>query len=615
MPETLAGARPEKALLERTAAHFYEGILAAARDGSDFVTFEKELMSYPEFLDQLQRTVGLLRSLGLARQDRILIQTAHDRHAITLFVAAFLEGLVPVLLTADTPDDRASSIARHVDAAHAFVDRHLFLERAWLRERAVTLVGEAPPRSSLLDRLRKSVPANAPRVYPVCLGAMEALHPASDSAPDDLLYILFTSGTTADPKGVMITHGNMFSHLATFTRLFGYDRHSVIFNNMALGHADGLFQGPILALYNGCRLYRPEAFDMRNLETMFARLRGQGVTHVVTVPTILALLDAYSTATEYFSSPEFRHVFSVSAKLDVGLWQRLEQRFGVSIVNIYGLTETVSGGLYCLPHHARRSGAVGAPVDMEARISGGGESGELLLRGSAVTPGYFRNREASDALFADGWLQTGDLARSWPDGTYAIVGRLRALIMCGGFNIHPEEINEVLMRHPSVVEAVSVGIEDLTWGEIPVSMVILSAKVAEADLAAHCRQYLEEKKCPKRILVADAFPRGDAGKPQLASVAAMARERLKQQNAGGGEGDEGKLLALAAGVFKVAPDSLSLQTTPETTNGWDSFSHITLVTTAEEVFGVRIEARRIIAMACLQDLLDAVVSARGAARP
>jgi long-chain acyl-CoA synthetase len=608
--ETLPGTNEA----EKDAAGFYAGIQAAARAGSVFAIFEDGRMAYAELDDQLRRTVGFLRTLGLARQDRILIQTQYERHAIVLFVAAFLEGLVPVLLSPDTPDDRASSIARHIEAGHAFIDRHLFLERAWLRERPATIVGDAAPRSTLLERLRRHVPGNAQSLYPGCLAASEALAPSCCSAEDDLAYILFTSGTTADPKGVMVTHGNMFSHLATFRRLFGYDRHSVLFNNMALGHADGLFQGPILALYSECLLYRPQPFEMRNIEKMFARVREHGVTHLVTVPTILALLDAYTDSPDYFSAPEFRYLFSVSAKLDVGLWQRLEARFGKPIVNIYGLTETVTGGLYALPEHERRSGAVGIPVDMEARIDGGGDSGELMLRGSAVTPGYFRNGPATDALFVDGWMRTGDLAHAYADGTYAIIGRLRALIMCGGFNIHPEEINEVLMRHPLVVEAVSVGIEDPTWGELPVSVVLVSEPVSESDLATHCRQHLEERKCPKRILVEETLPRGDAGKPQLSRVAALVRTRLNENRASSSAVDAEKIVALAATVFKVSPETLSLETTPENTKGWDSFSHITLVATAEEAFGVKIEARKIIAMSSLRDLFDAVVAARALVR-
>jgi len=195
----------------------------------------------------------------------------------------------------------------------------------------------------------------------------------------------------------MITRGNLFANIRTIARVLGVDASSRLFNDMLLAHADGLVQGPLMALATGAALIRAGDFSVPGMEDWLNVVRREGATHFTSVPTVWTLIDRYARHDDYFAAPEVRILSSVAAALDPALWARLEARFGRRLVNQYGLTETVTSALYAGPHEeAGAFGTIGRPVDCEARIEaveGGTSVGELQLRGANVFPGYWRNAE------------------------------------------------------------------------------------------------------------------------------------------------------------------------------------------------------------------------------
>ena len=576
--------------------------------------FIDDSLSYRQLLTFIRRLSHLFAERGIQEHDRILIATASDKHAVILAIATMLQDAVPTLLSMDTGSHRAQAITQKLDPRLIFADQELAESWNWLdanRHIGIRTMARTPIISKLLGKQKGEA-----SLYPDLLHHRPQGEPKCNARPSDTAFIPFTSGTTSEPKGVLTTHENLFEHLDTLCRIFSYDEQSRLFNNLSLAHNDGFVQGPLLALWSGAQLIRPPAFTVHNLETLLNLVYSRRVTHMITVPTILALVDRLTRNNDYFEDTYFRYIISVAAKLDPNLWHRLQERFGIRICNIYGLTETVAGGLYCGPGDDHfRLGTVGKPLDMEAKIVDQygkdcqtGEQGELWLRGHNVVPGYLDFPDETAATFSDGWLRTGDLAKTDHDGFIEIVGRKKAMIMSGGYNIHPDEINEILMLHPDVTQAATIGMADSDWGELVASVVESSGAVTEETLIEHCRQHLESYKIPRSITFAKALPRGVSGKvlmnrlPALIETSASSptQQRTRYEN----------ILEIAARVFNQPVNTLSLTASSHDTPGWDSLGHLNLITAAEEEFDIRFSIGEMMAIDSLQSLHDLIEQKR-----
>jgi len=558
---------------------------------SDFLVAPEGAMTYGEFGRLVSRVLASFDAERLRPGDRVMIITESEPLATASFVAALLDGMTPVMLAPNVPAPRASAVAASVEPALAVVDSGR-VDEEWLS--AARVVVDPQRDDAELPAARR-----APR-FP--------------EADDELGYILFTSGTTKSPSGVMLSRANVLANLTTISRLFGYDARSRIFNDMILAHGDGLVQGPLLALANRCALIRSGGYTVSGAEDWLRRVKQQRATHVITVPTVWALIDRYSARDDYFDAPDCQALISVAARLDPNLWSRLETRFGRPVFNQYGLTETVASALYAGPHPLMGGlGGVGRPVDCEARLD---SKGELLLRGANVFRGYYRDPErTAEAFTSDGWFRTGDLARQLPDGAYDIVGRIKSAINSGGVLIRPEEIDEAMATHPSVIESVTVGLPDSTFGEIAVTAVVLDSLASEAELTAHARARLEPLKVPKRIISVDEIGRGDAGKPLLERLRSSLQARLAEEDRPRREcAIESEVCELAAGVFRVERSTLSADSASSSVAGWDSFSHVALIFAVEKHFGVDIPLARAMSVVTLGDVIAFVEEARSPAR-
>ena len=220
--------------------------------------------------------------------------------------------------------------------------------------------------------------------------------------------------------------------------------------------------------------------------------------------------------------PSLRFVRSCSSALSPALYERMEAYFGVPVLEAYGMTEAshqIASNL--LPPGRRLAGSVGAPTGVALRIVDNdgvdvepGSAGQIIIKGPSVTPGYLNNAEANLEAFLDGWFKTGDLGHVDPQGYVQISGRLKELIIRGGENISPVEIEEVLMRHPSVKDAVCFGVPDAKYGEVVAAAVAVGDPVSDRELRDHCRLALSSFKIPTRIYVLDELPRTVTGKVQ-----------------------------------------------------------------------------------------------------
>jgi acyl-CoA synthetase (AMP-forming)/AMP-acid ligase II/acyl carrier protein len=572
---------------------------------SPFAILQGRSTTHGEFCAAVQACLAAYRDAGLASGDRVVIFVPDEMQAAAAFAAALFAGHVPVMIAPDSAPARLDAVCNAVEAARLII------------------TGTRPPLSwrgptiDLADKMLR-------RLGPEDLDIPSAVAVAE---PDALAYLLFTSGTTANPSGVEITVGNLLSHLATLRRLFGFDRSTRVFNPVPLAHTDGLVLGPLLALASGGSLIRPGPFDATDVQGWLAGLRRHGATHMVTNPTVLNLIERFATDDHCFRYPEFRGIICSASLLSGDQWARFETRFGTQIWNLYGLTETVTTALYAGRHTEMGAiGTIGVPIDCEARLgSRDGRpiaadavpEGEIQLRGAHIFRGYWRNAERTAQTFTpDGWMRTGDLARRRRDGSYEFLGRLKAAINSGGTLIRGEEVDEALLRHAAVLESTTVGISDPDFEEIAVSAVVLSRPTDEAALTAHCRVYLETLKVPKRIVAVDSIPRGPSGKPRLAEVKGMLEARIRpnapQASASSPAPIEAQVIDLAAVVFRAEPSNLSMESTPESVTGWDSFTHVNLILQAEMDFGLRIPNRHVKSIRSLGDLAGIVAKLRQA---
>ncbi len=438
--------------------------------------------------------------------------------------------------------------------------------------------------------------------------AQAASLPAS-TQEESPAYVLFTSGTTDLPKGVTISGPALAAHLHTLSRHFGYSATSRLLNPLPWHHADGLVGGPLLAWYNGATLVRPHRFTPHDVVHLLERVAKERITHLIGVPTLLALMARLGTDHRHaFKTPWFEVMVSTGGKLEENLWRTFEEQFQVPVANIYGLTETVVGGIFCGPNGAsRRVGSLGKPVDCtveirspEGEVLGENQMGELWITGANLMSGYLNQPEATRTVMEAGWFRSGDLISRDEEGFYHFHGRQKNVLMRGGFPVFPEQIAEVLNLHPQVAEAVVIGRPDPIWEEVPVAFVVLhpGAALTGKELAAFCRTRLSEYKIPKTFYWVDHLPKGPAGKILLAQVRSWLQP-VEKTVVSSALNIPQQVAVLASGCFNVSVTTLNDHSTPGNTTGWDSLSFMELVVQLEEHFNMILAVQDILKMESL----------------
>lgn len=577
-----------------------------------FITTSMNRITYGEVTAIVRKLASLYKSWGLVPGDRVVFSTKDDIHAATLFLSLLRNGITAVFLDPETKPLRANHLLAVSRPKAVILDRDL--QESWDVSGVATVLGiDGTRRAGILRRLFSKEPVAAAATYPLILGRFEAGELPARIDPEIDAYILFTSGTTSDPKGVRISHRALCAHLGTLGKVYGYTPESRILNILLLSHADGIIQGPVVTFFMTAELFSPFRFAISKITELLDAVYHHRISHFICVPTMLALILRFAAEEkDAFATSDFRMIGSCGAQLEAELWQGFETNFGVRIVNVYGLTETVVGGIFAGPDpESHVIGSIGKPVDCDARIvdeNGSdvrpGEAGELWLRGDNLMSGYFDAPGATAEVFSGEWFKTGDIASCDRDGVYRVIGRKKEIIISGGVNIHPEEITEVLHRHPQVAEAVTFGLSDRDWGEKVVSAVVVrDPSVVEEELIRFCRANLEEVKVPDTIAILETLPRGRSGKVEIKVL----KERFLHSEKVVTDASlhlEERIVGLAAQCFRVSPESLSIGNTVETTTGWDSLSHLELIVTLEEAFSIQFAPADIMQM----DSLETVVS-------
>ncbi|MDF2789419.1 MAG: AMP-dependent synthetase and ligase [Neobacillus sp.] len=340
--------------------------------------------------------------------------------------------------------------------------------------------------------------------------------PGSEGHEDDTAVILYTSGTTGNPKGVLLTHKNLTSNAQNSVNHNELERGTTI-GVLPLAHVYGL------TISNICLLMGSSIVIFSNFDTeeVFKAIDKYEVKNFSAVPAMIHALVSYPHA-DHYNTSSLESVSSGSAPLPVALLHAFEKKFGAKVYEGYGLSEAApivtahKNGIEIKP------GSVGIPIPgVEVKIVNDngdevecGEVGELCVRGENVTSGYYQNIVETRKVLIDSWLHTGDLARMDDEGYVYIVDRKKDLIIRGGFNVYPRDIEEILNTHESVSEVAVVGVPDEKMGEEMVACVVVrpGAIVSEEELIGFCQEHLAKNKTPRRIVFLEALPRNGVGK-------------------------------------------------------------------------------------------------------
>ena len=482
-------------------------------------------VTYAQLNRRVNRLARALRSAGLSRGDRVAILSLNCPEFVELLFAAAKAGLivVPLNVRLAVPEWRyqlADSGARLLLVGPEFAAHGPVLQQETTVERVIVLPapGETGEYGAWLAAHSDDEPVLPAGEPPVTL--------------DERFIICYTSGTTGKPKGAVLTQGNQFANALNSCMTLDISGRDTTITLLPMFHVGGIGLFTLPTLYAGGRVVLPRRFDpgeaLRLIET-------ERVTIVFGVPTIHRALLQHPD----FDKTDFRSVryfYSGGAPCPVDLIRAFHSR-GLAFGQGYGLTETSPTHFLLVPEDfERKAGSIGRPaLHAEARIVDAngqdlppGQVGEVVVRGPNVFKEYWGKPQETAAAFRDGWFRTGDLGWADEEGCVTLVGRLKEMIISGGENIYPVEVEQVLESHPDIVEAAVVGLPDPHWGETPHAAIVLrpGANLDSAALSAWCRQRLAGYKVPKSFTVVEALPRNAAGKVEKPKLVTMLSEQL-----------------------------------------------------------------------------------------
>ena len=338
--------------------------------------------------------------------------------------------------------------------------------------------------------------------------------------PNDDAIIIYTSGTTGKPKGCLLTHGNLIANARQISDWLHFTENDRLLTIMPLFHMNAVSVTTMSALYAGGSTVVSPKFSASKFWNIISDYQ---ITSFGSVATMLSiLLNTYPDGVPAgLKTDQLRFAMCGSAPVPAEVMNKFEETFHCPVIEGYGLSESTCRSTFNPPDKRRRAGSCGMPIGNEVKIVddddnevANGELGEIVLRGENILKGYFKNPEATERAFRGGWFHTGDVGYCDKDGFFYIVDRKTDMIIRGGENIYPREIDEVLYKHSAVAAAATIGVPDQLYGEEVAAFIVLKdgMPATEEELIAHCKSELADYKCPKSIRIVKDIPKGPTGK-------------------------------------------------------------------------------------------------------
>lgn len=495
-PETLSNL-----LHSRVTANPEKQFLFSEADGRRF--------TFAEFDEAVNRTARMLKAHGVGKADVVSLLMPNSAEYIIAYFACWklgaIAGPVNSLLKAQeisfvVSDSETKTLLVHPD----------FLP---------TINSIRNDLPGLRDVIEFSDEAEATKLF-ADLGEVPTDLSSPDVSCDTEAIIIYTSGTTGKPKGCLLTHGNLIANARQISQWLGFSQADRLLTIMPLFHMNAVSVTTMSALYAGGSTVISPKFSASRFWQIISEYQ---ITSFGSVATMLSmLLTTYPNGVpEGLQTGQLRFAMCGSAPVPAEVMKRFEETFNCLVIEGYGLSESTCRSTFNPPDERRRPGSCGKPIGNEMQVVddddkqvSDGELGEIVLRGENILKGYYRNPEATATAFRNGWFHTGDIGYRDKDGFFFIVDRKSDMIIRGGENIYPREIDEVLYQHPSVAAAATIGVPDPLYGEEVAAFVVLKegGEATEEEMVSFCRAHLADYKCPKTIRIVSEIPKGPTGK-------------------------------------------------------------------------------------------------------
>ena len=479
---------------------------AAERPDAEALRFGEVQRTWAELDERVRRLATALRAAGIERGDRVAVLDLNHPSCLELTLACARIGAANAVVNFRLAPPEIVYVINDAGAKLLYVGPEFAAAAAGLAEKTPTV--------------RRTVTADE---YEDWLAAHEPAADLGPVDPEDCFVQLYTSGTTGFPKGVMLTHRAMLAHSDNVAHSFEVDPTAVVQVAMPLFHVGGTSYA-LLAIAHGARIV---LLRMPDPAAVVAQLAAEGITHTFLVPALLAGITQVPGVAEldlsalrtlsYGASPMPLPVLRACLPLFPG---RMHQVYGMT--EACGVVSALGPADHADPAVAHRLISAGTPIhgcEIEVRDPATGEPvptgepGEIWVRSAQLMAGYWQLPDATAAAITDdGWLRSGDGGHLDADGYVYVTDRVKDMIISGGENVYPAEIERVLAEYPGIADVAVIGVPDERWGEVPRAIVVAPEGIDEAAVLAHCRANLAAFKCPKGIDVVDELPRNPTGK-------------------------------------------------------------------------------------------------------
>ncbi len=486
------------------------GVVREVRPQAPAISFKRQTWTYADLWAWVSAWAADLKP-RLGAGDRVLCFAPNHPQVLAAYAAVAGLGAIFVPVNPELTPDEITDIVTTADPAVALTSDDLAPKLVKALERS--------DRHPHLMRLPREDPS------------LEAGVEFVDLNPDQSALICFTSGSTDRPKGVFASHRNEIASARQYAAVWAIQPEDRVLVALPLSFLYGLTTGALTTLLAGAHVLLEERFHPRRV---LERISNERATVFMGVPTMyVMMLEVGLEDPDAFDLSSIRLMLTAGAPIAEATQQAFCERFGVNIMDFYALSEVRPVFAYDARRFSKgRPGSCGhqlpgvevriAPAS-EPPVTGPAMAGELLVRSETLMKGYYGDPERTAEAIRDGWFHTGDLATVDEDGFYSIVGRLKDLIIRGGFNVAPAEVERAILRHPAVLEAAVVGVDDAVFGEEIGAAVTLKpgARLDEADLVDFLRSVLADYKLPRRIRIVGGLPRGATGKVDKQAVRAL----------------------------------------------------------------------------------------------
>jgi len=480
-----------------------DNLTNSAREHGDRVALKLDdaELTYAQLDDASARVAGLLMEKGVEAGDRVGIMLPNVPYFAVCYYGALRLGAVVVPMNV---------LLKKREVGFYLSDPEAKVLFAWhdFAEAAEAGAEEAGTELVLVE----------PGEFEQLLAGAEPMTDVADRSEDDTAVILYTSGTTGTPKGAELTHSNLARNVEISRGLFDLEEGAVILGALPLFHSFGQTCGLNTSIKAGGCLTLIPRFDPGKALEIIGR---DGVQVFQGVPTMYAAMLNHPERDSYDTS-SLEVCASGGSAMPVEVMKAFEEAFGCKVLEGYGLSETSPVASFNHPDRERKPGSIGTPiegvemkvVDDDGNEVAQGEPGEIVIRGHNVMKGYWNKDEATEESIREGWFHTGDMATVDEDGYFFIVDRKKDLIIRGGYNVYPREIEEVLYEHPAVREVAVIGVPHDDLGEEVGAAVALKEgqEASEDELRAHCKEQVAAYKYPRQVWFVDELPKGPTGK-------------------------------------------------------------------------------------------------------